>query len=173
MESLSKSHFLSREEEVELARSDKKLKDVHHIGFSTGQGESQLHQYRNTFSSGNGCSFKGKLMGEIPRAYNQAFELDSHMETEDDSNDEVTELREGMATVTLSKDVKQRIRAPWINSSIVKVYGKVVGYHFLQAKLLVLWKPSGKLDFINLGKEFYLIRFGLKKDYSTVLEKGL
>ena len=46
-------------------------------------------------------------MGEIPRAYNQAFELDSHMETEDDSNDEVTELREGMATVTLSKDVKQ------------------------------------------------------------------
>lgn len=111
-------------------------------------------------------------MGEIPRAYNQAFELDGHMEAKDDSDDEVTELREGMATVTLSKDVKQRIRAPWINSSIVKVYGKVMGYHFLQAKLLALWKPTGKLDFINLEKKFYLIHFGLKEDYSAALEKG-
>ena len=94
------------------------------------------------------------------------------MEAKDDSEDEVTELREGMAAVTLSKDVKRRIRAPWMNSLIVKVYGRVVGYHFLQAKLLALWKPTGKLDFIDLGKDFYLIHFGLKKDYSVVLEKG-
>ena len=73
-------------------------------------------------------------MGEIPGAQNQAFELDNHMEAEDVSDDEVAELREGMAAVNLSKKVKQRIRAPLINSLIVKV--RVVGYHFLQAKLL-------------------------------------
>ena len=70
MESLSKSCFLSREEEVELARSNKKVKDVHHTGFSTSQRESQLHQYRNTFSLGNGSSFKDKIVGEIPGDYN-------------------------------------------------------------------------------------------------------
>ncbi|KAL0000751.1 hypothetical protein SO802_014532 [Lithocarpus litseifolius] len=111
-------------------------------------------------------------MDEIPGAYNQAFELDGHMEVEDGSDDEVTGLREGMVAVTLSKDVKWRIRDPWINSLVVKVYGRVVGYHFLQAKLLALWKPTGKLDFIDLGRDFYLIRFGLKEDYSAVLEKG-
>ena len=36
----SKSRFLSREEEVKLARSNKKVKDVHHAGYSIGQGES-------------------------------------------------------------------------------------------------------------------------------------
>ncbi|KAK9983866.1 hypothetical protein SO802_033391 [Lithocarpus litseifolius] len=56
--------------------------------------------------------------------------------------------------------------------SLHEVIKRVVGYHFLQAKLLALWKPAGKLDFIDLGRDFYLIRFGLKEDYSAVLEKG-
>ena len=30
--------FLSREEEVELARSNKKVKDVHHVEFTLSQG---------------------------------------------------------------------------------------------------------------------------------------
>lgn len=34
----TKPFFLSREEEAELARSNKKVKDVHHAGFSQGPG---------------------------------------------------------------------------------------------------------------------------------------
>ena len=79
------------------------------------------------------------------------------MDAEDDSDDEIAKLREGVATVTLSRKVKQRIKAPWANSLMVKVYGKVVGYHFLQTRLIALWKLTRKLDFIDLGKEFYLI----------------
>ena len=48
-----------------------------------------------------------------------------------------------------------------------------MGYHFLRVRLLALWKLIRKLDFIDLQKEFYLIWFGLKEDYSEVLEKGL
>nr|POF21730.1 hypothetical protein CFP56_74500 [Quercus suber] len=157
MDSLSKSCFLSREDEVELAWSNNKVKYVHHADFKISQGEGPHQQYRDDFSTRNVLSFKDKLLGEILGAYNQAFELDGHMDAEDDSDDEITKLRESVAAVTLSRKVKQRIKAPWENSLIVKVYGRVVGYHFLQARLLALWKLTGKLDFIDLRKEFYLI----------------
>nr|POF09084.1 hypothetical protein CFP56_33035 [Quercus suber] len=89
MESLSKSLLLSREEDIKLDRSNKKVKDVHHaISISTmGRGHPQ-------------------------RAYNQAFEVNGQMEEDEDSDDNVDELREGVATMTLSKDAKQRNRAP-------------------------------------------------------------
>ena len=72
----------------------------------------------------------------------------------------------------LSKEVKQHIHAPWANSLIVKVYGRTVGYHFLQARLNALWKPSGRMDIIDLGKDFFLVRFRLKEDISSILENG-
>ena len=72
----------------------------------------------------------------------------------------------------LSKEVKQQIRAVWVNSLIVKVYGRNVVFHFLKAKLFSLWKPAGKLDIIDLGKDFFLVRSGTRSDYAAVLENG-
>ena len=40
MSSRSKPRGLSREEEVELAKSNKKVKDGHHAGFKDGSSES-------------------------------------------------------------------------------------------------------------------------------------
>lgn len=39
-------------------------------------------------------------------------------------------------------------------------------------KLLALWKPAGRLDYVDLEKDFYLVRFSLKKDHDVVLRKG-
>ncbi|XP_050240943.1 uncharacterized protein LOC126689806 [Quercus robur] len=167
--SVPKDRFLSSEEEVELARSNKKVKDVNHADYNFSREAEAIRQDRY---GRNSLSFKDKLMGEIPGAYNQAFELNGNMESNEDSDEEVAELRNGVAAVTLSKEVKQWIRAPWVNSLIVKVYGRLVGFHFLQARLISMWRPSGRMDIIDLGKEFYLVRFGLKEDFSEVLEKG-
>ena len=167
--SIPKDRFLSSEEEVELAWSNKKVKDMNHADYNFSREAKAIRQdrYRR-----NSLSFKDKLMGEIPGAYNQAFELNGNMESNEDSDEKVAELRNGVAAVTLSKEVKQRIRAPWVNSLIVKVYGRLVGFHFLQARLISMWRPLGRMDIIDLGKEFYLVRFGLKEDFSEVLEKG-
>ena len=89
-----------------------------------------------------------------------------------DSDEEVEELREGFAAVKLSKDVKRRIRAVWASSLIVKVYGRSVGFNYIQAKLNALWKPMGRLDVIDLGKEFFLTRFCCKEDHGKVLKNG-
>ena len=54
----------------------------------------------------------------------------------------------------------------------MKVFGRSVGFNFLHNRLLSLWKPACRLDCINLGYEFFLVRLSLKEDYETVLSKG-
>lgn len=54
----------------------------------------------------------------------------------------------------------------------MKVFGKTVGYHFLHTHLLSLWKPAGHIDCVDLGKDFFLVRFRVKEDYLRVLNSG-
>ena len=151
----TKNHFLSREEEEELEHSNKKVKNVRHAGFSTGPvaGSSSSRVVESPKVAE--ASFKDKLLGEIPRAYNHAFAFDENMDTDIDFDEEIKELREGFAAVKFSKDVKHRIRVAWASSFIVKVYGRAVGFNYIQTKLNALWKPIGRLDIIDLGKDFF------------------
>ncbi|KAL0016537.1 hypothetical protein SO802_003606 [Lithocarpus litseifolius] len=97
---MTSSLALSREEQEELTHSNKKVKDVSHASYCEGQDSipsSPSHSYgpwnRATF-------FKDKLIGEIPGAFSQAFNLVDRMEDELDSDErEVKELREGLATI--------------------------------------------------------------------------
>ena len=169
----TKNHALSREKEEELECSNKKVKNVRHADF-TASHESRSHSQGCSKAPyiGDSSSFKDKLLGEIPRAYNQAFAFDEKMEANIDFDEEVEELREGFAAVKLSKDVKHRIKAVWASSLIVKVYGRSVGFNYIQAKLNALWKPMGRLDVIDLGKKFFLTRFCCKEDQDKVLRNG-
>nr|POE83002.1 uncharacterized protein CFP56_42947 [Quercus suber] len=169
---LTKHRFLSREKEVELSRSKKKVKDVHHAEFNDGSSDSGHSQsYQNTWGSA-GASFKDKLVGEIPGAFAEAFDFTDLMDAEAKSNDEVSELQEGLAAVKLSRETKRRIRGPWAQTLIVKLFRRLVGFSFLQSKLNLLWKPTGRLDCVDLGDDFYSVHFALKEDMNSVLEKG-
>ena len=94
------------------------------------------------------------------------------MDAESNSDEEVEEVREGLALVSLSKETKQRIRAPWSKVLIVKVFGRTVGYKFLHSRLMNLWKPSGRVDMVDLGRDFFLMRFSIREDLEMVLMKG-
>ena len=91
------------------------------------------------------------------------------MDIEIESNDEFTELPAGEVAVKLSRERKRKMRAPWANALIVKVFGKTVGFHFLHPKLLGMWKPIRKLDCVGLGNDFFLVKFSTKEDHSKVL----
>ena len=163
---------LSLEEQAELARSNKKVKNVTHAGFCEGQSSGSASP---SFAGGHGSqnvSFRDKLLGEIPGAYTQAFCFEEFMDDDPESDDEVETLRQGMVAVKFSKELKQEIRRPWARALIVKVYGRAVGLNFLQARLLSLWKPAGRLDVVDLEHGFFLIRLSLKEDVETVLKKG-
>nr|POE91691.1 uncharacterized protein CFP56_53058 [Quercus suber] len=167
-----KYRVLSREEETEISRSKKKVKEVHHADFNNGASEGGHSQGHQKVWGSSKTSFKEKLVGEIPGAFAKAFDFTDFMEDEAESDDEVLELREGLAAVKLSKETKLRIRGPWANTLIIKLFGKAVGFSFLQSKLNFLWKPSERIDLVDLGYDFYSVRFSLKKYLNSVLEKG-
>ena len=101
---------LSREEEAELERSNKKVKDVRHAGFSSSHDGGHFNGQPSFLSLSEVQTFKDKLLGEIPGVYNQAFSFDERMDSDIESDDEIEELREGFAAVKLSKEAKHRIR---------------------------------------------------------------
>ena len=91
-----------REEQEEVARSKKKVKDVSRVGFQGGQEASIDLPSGGQGAWSGSVSFKDKLVGEIPGAYAQAFCFGDSMDAEVDSDEEVETIREGLAAVKLS-----------------------------------------------------------------------
>lgn len=153
-------------------RSKKKFKDVSHAGFQEGldSAASSLRNDGDTWS--RATSFKDNLVDEIPCAFTQAFSFGNFMEDDAESDEEVEALREGLVAVKFSKEVKQRICSPWAKAFMVKVYGRSVGFNFLQNILLSMWRPARRLDCVDLSHGFFLTRFSLREDYEAMLKRG-
>ncbi|GKV18314.1 hypothetical protein SLEP1_g28712 [Rubroshorea leprosula] len=76
-------------------------------------------------------------------------------------------------TIHISKEEKKRICTPWLNSLIIKAFGtNKAGYNFIFPRIKAQWKPRGKMDCIDLGLDFFLIRFHDKEDLNRVLHGG-
>ena len=73
-------------------------------------------------SRGVGGSYKTKLLGLIPGAYELAFAFENSMESEVELDHEEEDLPPGEVVVRLSSARKTRIRAAWNNALIVKVF---------------------------------------------------
>lgn len=108
------------------------MKEVHHASYGSA---SNLH---GETKSSPKVSFKEKLVGEMPGVYAQTFDFSEHMDTDSDSDDESSEIREGFAAIRLSKETKQRIRAPWAKALIIKVFGRTVGFSYLHSRIMGL-----------------------------------
>nr|POF22976.1 hypothetical protein CFP56_15653 [Quercus suber] len=144
--------------------------------------EDELHCNVKKFKESNGArsfsqprklvSYKDSLVGDILGAYEQALRFDKDWEEKYESDTELEPLLEGMAEVKLSKETKACIRVLWSKALIVKVYDRSVGFNYLTFKINTLWKPKAKMDCVNLGCDFFLIRFSSSKDYDHVLLGG-
>ena len=89
-----------------------------------------------------------------------------------DDDEAEGESREGRVPIKLTKETKIRIRGPWTKAIFVKLVGRMMGFNYIQSKLTQLWKPSGRMDCVNLGYGFFFIRFYAKEDLDFVLQKG-
>ena len=122
------------------------------------------------------ASFKDKLMGEMPGAFVKAFDFGSFMEEDDISNGEGGEVDgqiwKGWVTVKLSKDTKRRIGGPWSKSIIVKLVGRTTSFLYMRTKLNEMWRPTSRMDCVDLGYGFFLVKFYSKEDLDNVLMKG-
>nr|POE91644.1 hypothetical protein CFP56_18596 [Quercus suber] len=164
-ERMSESAIRSREEDAKLQRSTKKVKENH--SWAPPQSISPQSAQERT------QSYKEKLLGEMLGAFEQAFSFGHSMDTEAESDDEFPELPIGEKAMKFSGSTKMRIRAPWSNAIIIKVFGKIMGYHFLHSRITSMWKPIGRMDCVDLGNEFFLIKYQAKEDHAKVLREGL
>ena len=105
----SPSLSLSREEQEELARSNKKVKDVKHAGFREEMGSGPSSPTHGQGPWNGSATFRDRLIGEIPGAFTQAFCFGELMEDEVESDEEVENLREGLVAVKFLGDFKKRI----------------------------------------------------------------
>jgi hypothetical protein len=117
-------------------------------------------------------SYRDRLVGAIPGAYEQAFGFALSVHGDGEMDEDATELREGCVAIGLSREEKQRIRAPWALSIIVKTFGRNVGFMFLSSKVRALWNPLGKMDCIDIGHDYFLLKFELQSDLDNVLKGG-
>lgn len=151
----------SDEEEDTLARSTKKFKDSHS---SVKVKEDGLGR--------NMGSYKDRLVGAIPGAFEQAFGFDCSMHDDLVSDSEEEQSHEGSARVYFSKEDKIRMRSPWHKALIIKTFGRRMGFSFLVEKIRSMWKPSGGMDCIDLGYDYYLVKFKLVDDVDHILKGG-
>ena len=88
------ANFLSREEESELAHSNKKVKDVHHANFDRHMNDGHSPFSPRQSAGRHLLSFGDKLVGEIPSTYSHTFNFTKHMDDDEDSDSETFGLRE-------------------------------------------------------------------------------
>lgn len=154
----------SDEEEDTLTSSTKKFKDSH---LSTGDKGDKENGLRNKVGS-----YKDKLVGAILGAFKQAFGFDSSMQEDLDSNDDEEQICEGSTKVCFSEEDKVRMRAPWQKALIIKTFGRRMGFSFLVDKVRNLWNPTGSMDCIDMGFDYFLVKFELVADVDYILKGG-
>lgn len=91
----------SDEEEDTLIRSTKKFKENHIPGVEHDSNPS-------TNNSSKGGSYRDKLIGAIPGAFEQTFGFSNYMQEDSDSDTEAGENQGEDARITLSKEEKVR-----------------------------------------------------------------
>ena len=52
------------------------------------------------------------------------------------------------------------------------LFRSTMGFYYLQSKLHTLWKPTWRIDYVDLECDFFLIRFSCREDHDAVLKKG-
>lgn len=88
------------------------------------------------------------------------------------SDIEEESVDEGDVVLTLTKEDKICIRSQWSKALIIKTFGKTVGYQFLSQRVRELWGPTGRLDLVDLGHDYFLSRFELGEDLDHMLKDG-
>uniref|UniRef100_A0A2N9F7I4 CCHC-type domain-containing protein n=1 Tax=Fagus sylvatica TaxID=28930 RepID=A0A2N9F7I4_FAGSY len=147
----------SPEEEDLIRRSTKKQK-----------GESPSFLPPRTLSS-----YKDSLVN--PEGAWQDHTMSDFIPTEEASevaSDVEDNIDDDIPVILLSKAEKERIHAPWKSALIIKVFGKSIGFKYMDFKIRSLWKPLGDMQCIDLGNDYFLTRFKLEDDYWKVMRGG-
>ncbi|XP_019239198.1 PREDICTED: uncharacterized protein LOC109219211 [Nicotiana attenuata] len=111
-------------------------------------------------------SYKKTLLDK--QAYNQG----NYYDMEHQSTPEGCKGKHIEGSIPLSPEEKERLYQPWQFSVIIKVFKRKMPHHMLRSKLIELWKPSERLILIDLGWDFFIVKFNLEESMVKALHLG-
>lgn len=132
-------HFPSEQETDQLARNTNKPKDPT-ISKHLPSKPTYLHKL-NPPSPTTHLDYKYNLLNSISL------------------NDENDNPADHLYFISITKHEKIRLYSPWTQSVIIKLLGPKVSYNFLKNKLYTIWQPKEPRNLIDLGYDYYLIKF--------------
>ncbi|XP_021766231.1 uncharacterized protein LOC110730716 [Chenopodium quinoa] len=177
--------ILSTEEEDQMRRSNEKFKrtpgnspetqpDPSHGGQDTKMGtcveetREESSQFRQKVAHSNMAKRNGgeRALFSSSDSHGGDDESDDALPLDCDSDDE------SCPNILLTKEEKQRLRKPWQNALIIKLFEKKLSYEVLMKRLTIKWSLKGELSLTDLGLAYYIARFTNMEDYHFVLTQG-
>ncbi|KAI9071830.1 hypothetical protein K1719_046204 [Acacia pycnantha] len=73
---------------------------------------------------------------------------------------------------SFSEKMKKRLYKAWNKAVIVKLLGRDIGYKLLLSILQSIWAKKGVISLINIGNDFFVVKFTNKDDYVNALTGG-
>lgn len=187
----------SQQEHDQLIRSNKKPKrKITHLIFnrdaeqdepmadaSTGDQEIVTSHTANTEgtkeisnnSPNSVPSFRDMLRGPNQTQtgiHNQEMDDEEDEVSDDDEAPENMPIDDRCPIILLLKEEKKRMRKPWKNSLIIKMFDGNLGYMGLMRRLKKKWNIRGELSLTDIGCKYFIARFTNSADYNYVLTQG-
>ncbi|CAN1744110.1 hypothetical protein LINPERHAP1_LOCUS2009 [Linum perenne] len=81
-------------------------------------------------------------------------------------------VRDGIKSLNLSEEFKDKLCKPWSNTVVVRLLGKNIGYSYPCHRLHAIWKPLGNLHIVDLDRNCFLVKFANEQDYFKALTGG-
>lgn len=75
-------------------------------------------------------------------------------------------------SINLSMEELAWIYQPWEYSIIIKLLGRKMTHVYLKSKLKSLWRTSGEILLIDLGHDYYIVKFLQEVNFHKVLQNG-
>ncbi|QHO31323.1 hypothetical protein S83_026012 [Arachis hypogaea] len=107
------------------------------------------------------------------------MEVDTnHEETEEDEEmeeeDEVVikKMPNGLYNLVIGEHIKRELRKEWWESLIVKLMGRRISLMVMRRRLETMWEKHGSLEVIDLGNDYFLVRFFNSEDLDYAIMQG-
>ncbi|XP_009801431.1 uncharacterized protein [Nicotiana sylvestris] len=130
----------------------------------------------NGTSAGLQTTFKEKLLAPEFMIHINMPEDEQTMEEQQLTEDQIpqtsNDLQEGIRTIHLTEEDKNRMYLPWRYSLIIKLLGKRIQHQYLKKKLQKMWKPSDNFPLIDLGSDYFIVKFNKEENMVSALQNG-
>ncbi|QHO29058.1 uncharacterized protein DS421_7g222010 [Arachis hypogaea] len=93
-------------------------------------------------------------------------------ESDDESDILIKKLPNGLYNLVISEGVQRELRKYWWETIIVKLLGRKISLITLKRRLEAMWGKMGSIDVIDLGNDFFLVKFHNSSDLDYALMEG-